>query len=79
MLGQYSPAESPERSVLVVSHPELLTALSDLRPSAGFFSAIRIGLISVNGNTLIPLQNPEYMGMHVCRMNIQKLKRSSTI
>ena len=60
MLGQYSPAESPERNVLVVSHPELLTALSDLRPSAGFFSAIRIGLISVNGNTLIPLQNPEY-------------------
>jgi len=46
VLGQYSPAESPERSVLVVSHPELLTALSDLRPSAGFFSAIRIGLIS---------------------------------
>ncbi len=62
VLGQYSPAESPERSVLVVSHPELLIALSDLRPSAGFFSAIRIGLIPVNGNTLIPLQNPEYWG-----------------
>ena len=62
VLGQYSPAESPERSVLVVSHPELLTSLSDLRPSAGFFSAIRIGLISVNGNTLISLQNPEYWG-----------------
>ena len=62
MLGQYSPAESPERSVLVVSHPELLTALSDLRPSARFFSTIRIGLISVNGNTLISLQNPEYWG-----------------
>ena len=60
VLGQYSPAEFPERNVLVVSHPELLIALSDLRPSAGFFSAIRIGLIPVNGNTLIPLQNPEY-------------------
>ena len=24
VLGQYSPAESPERSVFVVSHPELL-------------------------------------------------------
>ena len=59
VLGQYSPAESPERSVLVVSNPEFLTALSALRPSAGFFSAIRIGLISVNGNTLIPLQNSE--------------------
>ena len=59
VLGQYSLAESPERSVLVVSHPELLIALSGLRPRAGFFSAIRIGLISVNGNTLIPLQNPE--------------------
>ena len=45
-LRQYSPAESPERSVLVVSYPELLTALSDLSPSAGFFSAIRISLIS---------------------------------
>ena len=62
VLGQYSPAESLERSVIVVSHPELLAALSDMRPSVGFFSAIRIGLISFNGNTLISLQNPEYWG-----------------
>ena len=62
MLGQYSPAESPERSVFVVSHPELLDRF--VRPASGcrVFSAIRIGLISVNGNTLIPLQNPEYWG-----------------
>jgi hypothetical protein len=26
VLGQYPPVESPERIVLVVSHPELLTA-----------------------------------------------------
>ncbi|MBC8258663.1 MAG: hypothetical protein H8E38_06600 [SAR324 cluster bacterium] len=62
VLGEYSPAESAERSVLVISHPELLSALAALRPSAGFFSAIRIGLISVNGQTLISLQNPEYWG-----------------
>ncbi len=33
MLGQYAPAESPERSVIVFSHPELLTTLSGLRTS----------------------------------------------
>jgi len=37
VLGQYAPAESPDRSVIAVSHPELLKALSALRASCWIF------------------------------------------
>jgi len=72
VLGQYAPAESPDRSVIAVSHPELLKALSALRASAGFFSAIRIGVIADSGQTLISLQNPEYWGNAYLQDEYQK-------
>ena len=72
VLGQYAPAGSPERSVIAVSHPELLKTLSALRASAGFFSVIRIGVITDNGQTLISLQNPEYWGNAYLQDEYQK-------
>ncbi|MFC1484254.1 hypothetical protein ACFL5M_03615 [Candidatus Neomarinimicrobiota bacterium] len=60
VLGKYSPANDPDRYVLVVTHPELQKAVRSDHPASAFTAVIRIGITTEGQMTYVSCQNPEY-------------------
>jgi len=60
ILGKYSPADDPDKYVIIITHPELLKAVKKGEPSAGFLAGIRIAITKKGEMTYISCQNPKY-------------------
>jgi hypothetical protein len=60
VLGKYSPANDPDRYVLVVTHPNLKKSVRSSYPASALAAVIRIGITVEGQMTYVSCQNPEY-------------------
>ena len=60
LLGEYMPADDPDRWLIVFSSEELLKAAASGDELAGFASALRIGLTSSGARVNVSYTTPEY-------------------
>jgi hypothetical protein len=62
VLGKYSPANDPDRFVLVVTHPGMQKGVWSDHPTSALATVIRIGITAEGQMTYVSCQNPEYWG-----------------
>jgi hypothetical protein len=62
VVGEYRPVEDPNRWVICISSPELISAVTKVGGLTGFAAALRVGITAENGKTLVTYTNPVYWG-----------------
>ncbi|MEI6087044.1 MAG: hypothetical protein WCR66_05620 [Bacteroidota bacterium] len=62
VVGNYQPANDPNRAVIVFSSKELETSVKTIGGLTGFATALRIGITNENGKTIVSYTNPLYWG-----------------
>lgn len=62
LVGSYQPANDKNRMVIVFSSVELENAVKKTGGLTGFAAALRIGITSENGKTIVSYTNPSYWG-----------------
>lgn len=60
VLGRYQPAGDSLRLVLAITGDDLLAAVADGKPSAGFAAALRVAITRQDGQLVVSSQNPHY-------------------
>lgn len=75
VIGEYAPAGSAERWVMVISSEELVKAVSNVGGLTGFAAALRVGLTKEKGNILISYTNPAYWGNAYFRSDYPKVEK----
>ncbi len=60
VLGRYQPAGDSLRLVLAITGDDLLAAVADGQPSAGFAAAMRVAVTQQEGRLVVSSQNPPY-------------------
>ena len=62
VVGEYSPADDPDRWVVVISSDELVNAVKKVKGLTGFAATLRVGLINENDTITVSYTNPVYWG-----------------
>ena len=62
VLGEFSPANDPDRWVMVVSSSGLVDAVKQVGGMTGLAAALRVGLTTVEDKVMISYTNPAYWG-----------------
>jgi uncharacterized protein (DUF302 family) len=60
--GTYKPIASKDRTIIVISNEDLMSAVKKVGGFKGFALALRVALTVENGKTLVSYTNPEYWG-----------------
>ena len=62
VIGQYMPASDYNRRLIIISNPDLKTAVNRVGGLTGFAGALRIGLFKKGGKIMVTYTTPEYWG-----------------
>lgn len=62
VLGEYAPAEDPDRYAIVFTSDELVEAVKSIKGLTGFAAALRIGITKEDEKYLVSFTNPTYWG-----------------
>ena len=73
-VGQYQPAEDPNRWVIVFTSPELKSAVKSVGGKTGFAMTLRVAITSENGKTIVSYTNPKYWGNAYFQDHFDKVK-----
>ncbi len=73
VVGKYQPANDKNRYVVVITSPELISAVKKTGGLTGFAGTLRIGLTSENGKTVVSYTNPLYWGNAYFRDDFDKV------
>lgn len=74
VVGSYVPASDNNRMVLVVTHPSLEKAVSQVGGLTGFAATLRVGITREGAVTNITYTNPAYWGNAYFRDDFDKVK-----
>jgi hypothetical protein len=78
VVGSYQPANDKNRMVIVFSSAELENAVKNTGGLTGFAAALRIGITSENGKTIVSYTNPSYWGNAYFRNDFDKVASQYT-
>jgi len=73
VVGSYQPANDKNRMVIVFSSSDLENAVKKVGELTGFAAALRIGITSENGKTIVSYTNPAYWGNAYFRGDFDKV------
>jgi len=73
VVGSYQPANDKNRMVIVFSSGDLENAVKKTGGLTGFAVALRIGITSENGKTIVSYTNPAYWGNAYFRNDFDKV------
>ncbi|MFY9151366.1 MAG: hypothetical protein WAO52_05075 [Prolixibacteraceae bacterium] len=76
VVGKYQPASDKNRSLIILSSPELQNAVKKVGGLTGFAATLRIGITLENGKTLVSYTNPVYWGNAFFRNDFEKVSAS---
>ncbi len=62
ILGEYKPANDPNRLLIAISSSQLKHAIGQVGGLTGFAAALRVGITREGGKTIISYTTPEYWG-----------------
>jgi len=74
VLGEYSPAEDPDRWIMVISSEELIDAVKQVNGLAAFAATLRIAITREEGKHLVSYTNPSYWGNAYFRTDFSKVE-----
>ena len=74
VVGSYVPASDNNRMVLVVTHPSLEKAVSQIGSLTGFAATLRVGITREGDVTNVTYTNPVYWGNAYFRDDFSKVK-----
>lgn len=74
VLGEYSPAEDPDRWVMVISSEDLIAAVKKVNGLTAFAASLRIAITREEDNLLISYTNPSYWGNAYFRSDFSKVE-----
>lgn len=75
VVGQYMPANDKKRWIMVVSHPDLLSAAELEGGLRGFAAVLRVAITEEEGNTIVSYTNPEYWGRAYYQDSYEKVAK----
>ena len=78
LAGEYQPAQDNSRWLLVVSSPELISAVQKVGELTGFAATLRVAITVENGKTMVSYTNPFYWGNAYFRADYQKVANHYT-
>ncbi len=73
VVGSYQPANDKNRMIIVFSSTDLENAVKKTGGLTGFAAALRIGITSENGKTIVSYTNPAYWGNAYFRSDFDKV------
>lgn len=73
VLGDYRPASSPNRHLIVFTAPDLTKAVQKVGGLTGFAGALRVGLTREGNKTIVSYTNPPYWGNAYFREDYPKV------
>lgn len=62
VVGQYQPANDPNRWIFIFTSPELKSAVKEVGELTGFAASLRVAITRENGKTIVSYTNPVYWG-----------------
>ena len=62
VVGEYQPAADQNRYNIIFTSNDLINSVKNMGGLTGFAAALRIGIISENGKTIVSYTNPAYWG-----------------
>lgn len=78
VVGQYQPANDPNRWIFIFTSPELKSAVKEVGQLTGFAASLRLAITRENGKTLVSYTNPVYWGNAYFRNDFPKVSARYT-